>query len=103
MTMAKGDQEDVVEEAVDAKRRRVLLVPAAIGVGQLGVGLITMAVGGLYDYFGRAPGWIVVAGLVLMGGPGIVWALIQAKSVLAGGGLVGIDAPGRRAGKERDR
>ena len=106
---ASSDDEDetgVVVEVDDGHaeaRRRMVLVPFAIAGGQLGVGLLTVAIGGVYDYFGSTPGWIVVAGLVLMGGPGIVWALIQAKSVLAGGGLVGIDAPGRRAGKERDR
>ena len=109
MSAGDGDDETAVAVAAETEaeaeaRRRMVLVPVAIAGGQLGVGLLTVAIGGVYDYLGSTPGWIVVAGLVLMGGPGIVWALIQARSILAGGGLVNIAAPGKERGeKEQQR
>lgn len=52
--------------------------------GQFLVGLILIAVGGLYDWWGHDPGWFAVAGaLVLMGAPGVAVSIFRAK-----GGLV---------------
>lgn len=62
--------------------------PAVIGGSQLGVGLVVLAVGLYYDWLGKPPGMITVAALVLMGGPGFVWAIgVARRDAVAGRAL----------------
>ena len=67
-------------------------VPATIGGGQLLVGILILAVGMAYDWWARDAGLIVYGALILMGGPGFVVALVQARSILATGKIVSLDA-----------
>lgn len=53
--------------------------PAAVAGGQLGVGLVVLAVGVWYDWIERPPGLLTIAALVFLGGPGFALALREAQ------------------------
>lgn len=71
-----------MSESEGKKRSADVRGPLAQAAGQALVGLLVVAIGVGYDWWQREPGWLVLAGLILMGGPGLVVALVRAKGLV---------------------
>lgn len=72
------------EDEVKAEVRGSVRAPTVIAVGQLGVGLVVLAVGIGYDWWEREPGLVTLAGLTLLAGPGFLVAYLRARAIQAG-------------------
>lgn len=58
--------------------------PALQALLNLVIGLLILAVGVGYDLWEREPGRLTLAGLALLGGPGLLVALARARGLLGG-------------------
>ena len=74
---------------------------ALLGGGQFVGALLAVALGVHYDSLEREPGMLVIAGLLVLGGPAFVGAWRLAHGI-GGGGHKECDDPSHHHGRDRD-